>query len=96
MDDLVRVPVPRFTTNRLWRDICIVFDHLLPAYVIDLTRRAFGRRPRMVRIYQKILKAVTTLEYFTTREWDFQVKHLTGLMERMSAEDEKVSYFCRK
>jgi len=93
MEDIVRIPVPRFTTNRLWRDMCIIFDHLLPAYVIDLTRRALGRRPKLVRIYQKILKAVGTLEYFTTREWDFQVKHLLGLMERMSPEDEKIFSF---
>lgn len=50
---------------------------------------------RFTRTYQKVLRLVETLHYFTTRGWDFDSKGLIELWETTSEEDKKVglSYF---
>ena len=45
---------------------------------------------RMVRMYAKLHKSMETLEYFTTRSWEWTHGHLDQLKSQMTPEDQKV------
>lgn len=93
LEDVFRVPKPRLTLNRFFQDASILINHLLPAYVADTVSWLLNKKPRLIRIYAKIFKAVDSLEYFTTREWDFQTKAMIQIWDRMSEEDKKMFNF---
>jgi len=87
-ENVVRLPGPRFTMNRYWRNFNILIDHALPAYIADLFMKMIGKKPRFTRLWGKVEKAVNTLEYFTTREWDFQTKSMIDVWNQMTPEDQ--------
>uniref|UniRef100_A0A915JAJ5 Fatty acyl-CoA reductase C-terminal domain-containing protein n=1 Tax=Romanomermis culicivorax TaxID=13658 RepID=A0A915JAJ5_ROMCU len=89
LEDIFRVPRPRFTMNNYWRETMIFFDHLLPAYFTDFCFRLFGHKPKLIRIYRKLFRAVNTLEYFTSRQWHFQSKMIVNLYSDLSPQDKK-------
>lgn len=43
----------------------------------------------MVRVQDKLAKAVECLEYFTTQQWHFKDDNVRGLLTHMSVEDKK-------
>jgi len=90
LENLVRVPYPRFTMNRYWRNLNIFVDHALPAYIADFFMKILGKKPRFARLWGKVEKAVDTLEYFTTREWDFQTKSMIDVWNQMKPEDQEL------
>lgn len=92
MSDLYRIPGGRVTPNRFEHRLRLFFDHLLPAHAVDLVCKIAGRRPMMVRTYEKINKVLGTLEYFYTHEWDFQSTGIVALNGRLSEDDRKVFY----
>lgn len=46
---VARIPNPRFTVSNLRKTISLVFDHFIPAYVMDAYLRLLGRRPMWVK-----------------------------------------------
>ncbi|XP_035829281.1 fatty acyl-CoA reductase 1, partial [Aplysia californica] len=84
---MLRVPNPRFTLNMFWRDTMWVFDQLIPAYVMDFWLRITGKKPMFVRMQDRLSKAVTTLEFFTSNEWRFHNDNIFMLMSKMTEED---------
>ncbi|WAR01275.1 FACR1-like protein [Mya arenaria] len=89
LENVARIPNPRFTKSVVWHDANVLFDHLLPAYVMDLYMWLSGRRRMFVRIQDKLRKAVGTLEFFTTREWQFSYDNMYMLEGLLSEEDKK-------
>lgn len=87
--DLYRIPGGKVTKNRLDYRLRLFFDHLVPAYVIDLLCKITGRRPFMIRTYEKIYKVLDTLEYFYTHEWDFESKGIASLNSQLSENDRR-------
>lgn len=47
----------------------------------------------MVRIQKKFQKAVSVLEYFTTREWKFNSSNVKNLYEKLSEHDSRTFNF---
>ena len=45
---------------------------------------------RIVKMYQKLHKAMGTLEYFTVRSWEWTHRNMDMLKGKMSEEDIKV------
>ena len=45
-----------------------------------------------MRIQQKIKKAVTILEYFTTRQWEFTNDNYLMLINQLNETDQKVNF----
>jgi fatty acyl-CoA reductase len=87
LDDVVRLPNPRFTSNRFWRTVNMWMDHYFPAWLGDLYCRMMGKKATLVRIQQKLWKSVECLEYFTSHEWKFHCDNVITLNERLSQED---------
>lgn len=89
LQNVARYPNPRFTKNWIWHDMNVVFDHQLPAYVMDLYMWISGRRRMFVRIQDKLRKAVSSLEFFTSNSWTFTNDNLNMLYNSMQEEDRK-------
>ena len=46
---------------------------------------------RMVNIYNRLHKAMSVMEYFTMREWEWSHDNMDALKAAMTPEDQKVS-----
>lgn len=76
-------------TNRVMHQLCIIFQHWLPAYIIDGLLLVFGQKRFMIRVQTKISQGLELLQYFTMREWLFKNTKLVGLRESLSPYDKK-------
>jgi hypothetical protein len=45
----------------------------------------------MVRIVEKLHKALTALEWFTTRQWHFKCNNVLKLNDELTGKDKEVS-----
>ena len=61
--------------------------HHLPALGMDLCLRLLGRRPFLSRLSHRMDKATGALEYFTTRQWQWDNTRTSALMESLRGED---------
>ncbi|PAA46618.1 hypothetical protein BOX15_Mlig015523g2, partial [Macrostomum lignano] len=84
---VIRLPKASFTTNSLWCNINWLFNHQLPACLMDLWMYASGRRTVFVRVSNRIRKSTRSLDYFTSREWVFNNTNVLSAMDRMSPSD---------
>jgi len=89
VDGCIRVPNAKFTTNSLTHNIRWIFDHQLPAALLDLYMYVSGRRAIFVRVNQKLQKSIRSLDYFTSNQWVFSNENLLGLHEKLSSADKK-------
>ncbi|XP_060074421.1 fatty acyl-CoA reductase 1-like [Ylistrum balloti] len=89
VNTVARVPNPRFTKNAIWHDLNVVFDHLIPAYLMDFYMWISGKRPIFVKIQERLRKSVASLDYFTSQEWNFNNAGLYKILEVMTPEDKK-------
>ncbi|KAG8197558.1 hypothetical protein JTE90_007293 [Oedothorax gibbosus] len=91
--ELFRYPSGNFRRNRYVNYVCVAFQHYLPALFVDLMAYLFFQKPGMMRVYQKVHKAVHCLEFFTTREWKFSCGNVLMLNDCLSPEDQESFYF---
>ncbi|KFM65961.1 putative fatty acyl-CoA reductase, partial [Stegodyphus mimosarum] len=91
--ELFRYPKGSFRRNQTINTMCIAFQHYLPALFVDLMAYLFFQKPGMMRVYQKVHKATQCLEYFTTREWEFQCDNILMLNDKIPSEDQEVFFF---
>jgi len=89
LDGVARLPYATFTSSRIRRNMGLYLDHLLPAWLMDLTVRASGGKPKFVRIQNKLWKAVEVLEYFTSREWHWTNDNILFLKEQLNSSDQE-------
>ncbi|PAA84619.1 hypothetical protein BOX15_Mlig005249g2, partial [Macrostomum lignano] len=89
----IRLPKAVFTTNTLWYQANWLFNHQLPAFLLDLWMYASWRKAVFVRVSNRINKSIRTLEYFTHREWMFNNANVMHAMECMSPSD-RVEFDC--
>ncbi|XP_052228168.1 fatty acyl-CoA reductase 1-like isoform X2 [Dreissena polymorpha] len=89
LENIARVPNAKFTKSVLWHDTNVLFDHMLPAYLMDMYMWISGRRRMFVRLQEKLRKAVSSLEFFTARQWEFSHDNLLMLERLMSPDDKK-------
>ena len=91
MESCFRRPTCTVTTSKVIHDYWVFVSHLIPAYVVDLGYLLIGKKPRMVNIYNKIHKAMTTLNYFTMRDWQWTRTNLDVMKSHMDPDDLIVS-----
>ncbi|XP_032577187.1 fatty acyl-CoA reductase wat [Drosophila sechellia] len=70
-----------------------IFYHLLPGYGIDLALRLWGKKPRMIKLYDKIHKNIDILAPFVITSWSFDTVNTRKLWAKMSVEDQKLYDF---
>ena len=89
--NILKVPNARLTHSRVWRDVCWFFEQMIPAYSMDAVLRITGKKPMFIRIQERLSKATTILEFFTSHEWHFQNDNILMLMSKMTEAD-KVNF----
>ncbi|XP_030573576.1 fatty acyl-CoA reductase wat-like [Drosophila novamexicana] len=80
------------TTPWLFR-LAAFFYHILPGYCIDVVLRLRGRRPRMLKLYEKIHKNADVLSPFVDSNWYFETRNTQQLRQRLSAQDQQLFEF---
>lgn len=86
-------PGGSFKSSRLYNEVCVVALHTIPAYIMDGVARLSGQKPMMVRIQQRLSKAVKCLQFFTTSEWRFTNDNVQRLQAEMAPADRRVFDF---
>ncbi|XP_077994546.1 fatty acyl-CoA reductase 1-like isoform X2 [Glandiceps talaboti] len=87
-----RRPGGSITDNQVVHEYWNIVCHKLPGYFYDFLLRLMGKKARMVRIYDKMRKAMSSLEYFTTNTWEWSSENTDSLCTLLSEEDNKVFY----
>ncbi|KAF7492661.1 Putative fatty acyl-CoA reductase [Sarcoptes scabiei] len=88
-----RYPGGHFKQSSLYNRVRVITDHLVPAYLIDGVRRLCWKKPILVRVYAKLHRAIQSLEYFTTRDWNFSSRNVVQLTEALEGIDKQVFEF---
>ncbi|XP_046424476.1 fatty acyl-CoA reductase wat-like [Neodiprion virginianus] len=83
----------RNTKSKVFHLFLVYVLHLLPALVIDTATICVGKEPRLLKIYKKIHKFMTVLNYFTTHEWKFSTEMVNKLHGKLEPEDRKIFFF---
>ncbi|XP_033646092.1 fatty acyl-CoA reductase 1-like isoform X1 [Asterias rubens] len=88
----VRRPSAFFTQNPFIYNYAQTVGAKIPSYFIDMLLQLKGKKPRMVKMCNRIYKSVDTLKYFTFNHWEWSNHNLEALQAVMSEEDKKVFY----
>lgn len=93
LPNVIRFPKFQLTNTQVWHDINLWCLHYLPARFVDLGLQLCGHKPRFVHRYQKICKAISTLEYFQNHEWLFRSDNALRLVQELSPTDAELFDF---
>uniref|UniRef100_A0A1B6C0C4 Fatty acyl-CoA reductase n=1 Tax=Clastoptera arizonana TaxID=38151 RepID=A0A1B6C0C4_9HEMI len=80
-------PDGHLRSNKFVHELCVIFFHWIPAYLIDFLMLIFSQKRFMVNIQRKIHDGMEVLQYFTTRQWVFENNKLIALRESMNSFD---------
>ncbi|XP_077995088.1 fatty acyl-CoA reductase 1-like [Glandiceps talaboti] len=92
LDNVIRRPETLITENRVVHGYWDVVCHVFPGYFYDFLLRLMGQKARMVRIYDKMRKTMSSMEYFTMNTWEWSRENTDSLCALLSEEDNKVFY----
>nr|CAD7424357.1 unnamed protein product [Timema monikensis] len=93
LEDMVWYPDGTIRSNSLVNSVCSTYMHFLPAHIIDILSRVFGKKPFMVNIQTKLSKASKFLKYFSTRQWHFNDDNTRELSSILSEDDKRTFSF---
>lgn len=84
------------TENVYIHAILVFLLHTLPAYIVDFLAICIGRKPMLVKGYQKINKFANVLSYFCQRQWKFSNDNVQSLWRRLKKQDQELFEFSMK
>ncbi|KAM9771653.1 fatty acyl-CoA reductase 1 [Syngnathus typhle] len=93
LEQAFRRPNANITSNYLIYQYWILVSHKFPALIYDLVLRLSGQKPQMMRIFNRLHKAISLLEYFSSQDWEWNSENISMLMSQMSPEDRKTFNF---
>ncbi|OXU23345.1 hypothetical protein TSAR_015221, partial [Trichomalopsis sarcophagae] len=79
--------------HKIVHSIYVFFLHLIPAFIIDTLTICIGRKPKLLKMYEKIHKFSSVLSYFSTREWNFTNNNVQDMWHRLDPRDKQMFYF---
>uniref|UniRef100_A0A1B6DEA6 Fatty acyl-CoA reductase n=2 Tax=Clastoptera arizonana TaxID=38151 RepID=A0A1B6DEA6_9HEMI len=85
--EVLWTPTAHFTTNKTCFAVNAWFKHLIPALIVDLVLKIRNKKPRLVKIQQRIFQAITALSYFTLNHWTFKNENFQNLDAVLLPED---------
>ncbi|XP_061438515.1 fatty acyl-CoA reductase 2 isoform X2 [Rhineura floridana] len=92
LEKAFRIPSTNMTSNYFMYQYWTAVSHKAPAFLYDLYLRLTGRKPRMMKIFNRLHKSMRLLEFFTSRTWKWNSDNMNMLMTQLSAKDKKL--FC--
>ncbi|KAF3420504.1 hypothetical protein E2986_13768 [Frieseomelitta varia] len=81
MNDVLWYPYSKMIDNEIVYGILNMFLNVLPAFVMDIFLKVRGKKPIMMKINKRFNKLLTTLIYFTMREWTFHRDNVCKMAE---------------
>ncbi|XP_076153201.1 fatty acyl-CoA reductase 1 [Alosa pseudoharengus] len=93
LEQAFRRPNANITSNYLINQYWILVSHKFPALLYDLFLRLSGQKPQMMRIFNRLHKAIGLLEYFSSQDWEWNSENMNMLMSQLSPEDRKTFNF---
>ncbi|OXU20686.1 hypothetical protein TSAR_013725 [Trichomalopsis sarcophagae] len=91
LNGVVWYPGGSMKKSRLMHNICVLFFHMIPAYLIDMLIFLAGHKPIMCRVHRRIQKGFEVFEYYANNQWDFENTNIAELRS-LQNEKEKVLY----
>ncbi|KAJ8916622.1 hypothetical protein NQ315_000267 [Exocentrus adspersus] len=85
-------PGGTITASRTLNLISWYLVQWLPAYILDLLVWLAGGKPIMLKVQEKLWKAVTCVNYFALNQWRFDNENVRALAKTLSDDDRK--QFC--
>ncbi|XP_037947415.1 fatty acyl-CoA reductase wat-like [Teleopsis dalmanni] len=79
--------------NKIMHMLSIFFLHYVPATIFDAVCMCLGKKPRLLNTYKKIHKFMSVIEYFSLRQWDFQIENVRSLWESLCDRDKEIFFF---
>ncbi|XP_077357360.1 fatty acyl-CoA reductase 1 isoform X2 [Festucalex cinctus] len=89
LEQAFRRPNANITSNYLIYQYWILVSHKFPALLYDLVLRLSGHKPQMMRIFNRLHKAIGLLEYFSSQDWHWNSDNVSLLMAQLSPDDRK-------
>ncbi|KAJ8921126.1 hypothetical protein NQ315_013596 [Exocentrus adspersus] len=80
-------------SNRFLHMVAVFLLHTIPAYIVDFIAVCIGKKPMLVKGYQKINKFTAVLSYFCMNQWDFKNGNVQALWKRMKKQDKELFEF---
>uniref|UniRef100_A0A3Q1K949 Fatty acyl-CoA reductase n=1 Tax=Anabas testudineus TaxID=64144 RepID=A0A3Q1K949_ANATE len=93
LEQAFRRPNANITSNYLINQYWILVSHKFPALIYDLILRLTGQKPQMMRIFNRLHKAIGLLEYFSSQDWEWNSENMSMLMSQLTPEDRKTFNF---
>lgn len=93
LEQAFRRPKACFTSNTFSKEYWNAVSHWGPAAIYDLFLRLTGRKPRLLKIMNHLLKTLAVLEYFVNNSWEWSINNTEMLMAELSPEDQQVFNF---
>uniref|UniRef100_A0A8B9ZMX1 Fatty acyl-CoA reductase n=1 Tax=Anas zonorhyncha TaxID=75864 RepID=A0A8B9ZMX1_9AVES len=93
LEQAFRTPNAHLTSNYLINQYWITVSHKAPAILYDLYMRLTGRKPRMMKIINRLHKSMMLLQYFSTQSWDWSSDNMNMLMGQLNTEDRKTEEY---
>lgn len=93
LEQAFRRPNANITSNYLINQYWILVSHKFPAFIYDLFLRLSGQKPQMMRIFNRLHKAISLLEYFSSQDWEWNSENMSMLMGQLTPEDRKTFNF---
>jgi len=91
--DMLWYPTFRCQSNYVLHQLSALFYHYVPAYILDTLARVTGKKPQLVRFYDKADRAIACLSFYMLRQWRFISQNSIDLSEKLSAIDQSTFYF---
>lgn len=89
LNGVVWYPGGSMKKSRLVHNICILFFHMIPAYIIDALIFLAGYKPIMCRVQRRINKGFEIFEYYANNQWDFENTWVHCVRERLNSTEHK-------
>ncbi|KAI1883355.1 hypothetical protein AGOR_G00230570 [Albula goreensis] len=93
LEQAFRRPNANITSNYLINQYWILVSHKFPALLYDLYLRLSGQKPQMMRVFNRLHKAIGLLEYFSSQDWEWNSDNMNMLLGQLSPEDRKTFNF---
>jgi len=70
--------------SKLLHQICVIFFHMIPAYILDFFILLSGNKPVLLRVQERINKGFEVFEYYANNQWEFKNEHVHYLRKVMN------------
>lgn len=70
--------------------IASLFDHYIPATVIDILMWMTGRKLRLLKLYKLFDKSMDALSFFTLTDWDKKMDNFLSISEKLNSTDKEL------